>query len=88
MQRNVLVIKSADIETNFLPESELPSFARLHSYDSAEEEMLEETIKASAHSSNRMKNLFNLKRIMLNIYVNLKNQERLKQNHQNHTQKM
>ncbi len=39
LQRNVLVINSANVETTFLSESELPLFARLPG-DS--EEMLEE----------------------------------------------
>ena len=37
LSRNVLVIKSANIETKFLPESELPSFARLNHQDNSEE---------------------------------------------------
>lgn len=38
LQRNVLVINSANVETTFLSESELPYFARPHE----ENEMLDE----------------------------------------------
>jgi DNA damage-inducible protein 1 len=51
LQRNVLVIKSADVETPFLPESELPHFARLNSYESMEEDRITETIKTSVQTS-------------------------------------
>ena len=37
LSRNVLVIKSANIETKFLPESELPTFARLNHQDTSDE---------------------------------------------------
>jgi hypothetical protein len=45
------VIKSADVETRFLPESELPNFARLNSHEPMEEEQLSETIRTSAQTS-------------------------------------
>jgi len=37
LERNVLIIKSSRIETKFLPEAELPHFARLNTHDSVED---------------------------------------------------
>lgn len=46
LKRNVLVINSANVETRFLPESELPAHARLNSVD--EQELNQELASTSA----------------------------------------
>jgi len=53
LQRNVLVFKSANIETKFLSESELPRFARLNNNGEGEDEisMLTENPTTSSGSS-------------------------------------
>ena len=65
LDRNVLVIKSANVETRFLSESELPSHARLNFQDPAEDIKMVEDTKASSssttnHSESAIKNLTQL----------------------------
>lgn len=60
MERNLLVIKSANIETKFLPESELPSSARLNFQDSAEDLKMVEENPNSSHSESVIDNLVKL----------------------------
>jgi hypothetical protein len=51
LQRNVLVFKSANIETKFLSESELPKFARLNNNGEEDEiSMLNENQSTSSSS--------------------------------------
>lgn len=60
MERNLLVIKSANIETKFLPESELPPSARLNFQDSAEDKKIVEEKLHSSHPESSINNLVNL----------------------------
>lgn len=64
LDRNVLVIKSANVETRFLSESELPSHARLNFQDTAEDIKMAEEPKASSsntsHSESAITNLTKL----------------------------
>jgi len=67
LQRNVLVFKSANIETKFLSESELPRFARLNNNGEGEDEisMLTENPTTSSGSSSSS---INYKEMKLFIY--------------------
>ncbi|CAF0933577.1 unnamed protein product [Brachionus calyciflorus] len=61
LERNVLVIKSANVETRFLPESELPAHARLNFQDPSEDIKMEEAKSGpSSHSETVVTNLTKL----------------------------